>query len=189
MGSIFIISKDEQLKKIIKTILVPTGYRVLGESADGMNSLRVLRNLSLDLIVLDADVPEASSLEVAKIIAEDKIAPILLISSSWSGEFASKARSTWVFAYAVKPVTEANLVPAAESAITAFMHLSRAEKELDELKKALESRKIIEQAKGLLMENLRISEKDAYHKIRRQSMNKGVPLLDIAKAVILLYQD
>ncbi len=189
MGSIFIISGDLQLRKKIRSVLTPTGYKVMGESGDGMTSLRLIRNMPLDLIVLDADIRGANSLEIAKIIAEDKISPILLISSAWSGELVAKASSTWVFAFALKPVSEANLLPAVESAITSFKHLTRVEQKVDELEKALKARKIIEQAKGLLMENLKISENEAYTRIRRQSMNKGVSLLEIANAVILLYKD
>lgn len=188
MDGIFIISNDLQLRKSVKNIVVPNGYRIVGESSDGMNSLRLLRTLSPGLIVLDADLPGANSMEIAKIIAEDRIAPILLISSTWSGEMVSKARSTWIFAFALKPISKVNLLPSVESAITSFNHLSRVEQKVDELEKALEARKIIEQAKGLLMDHLKISESEAYNKMRKQSMNKKVPLLDIANAVILLYK-
>ena len=188
MGSIFIISSDPHLRKNIKNIVAPNGYRVVGESSDGMNSLRLLRTLSPDIILLDADLRGANSLEIAKIIAEDRIAPILLISSTWSGEMVHKARSTWIFAFALKPISTANLLPSVESAITSFTHLLRAEQKVDELEKALEARKIIEQAKGLLMDHMKISESEAYKRLRKQSMNKKVPLLDIANAVILLYK-
>ena len=188
MAGIFIISSDLQLRKRLKTLLAPNGHTLLGESGDGMTSLRLLRNLSPELILLDADLKGGNSLEIATIIAEDRIAPILLISSAWSGELVRRAQSTWIFSFALKPVSEANLLPAVESAITSFTHLSRAEEKVDALEKALKERKVIEQAKGLLMEKLKISEKEAYGRIRKQSMNKGVSVAEIARAIILLYQ-
>ena len=188
LAGIFIISSDPHLRRRVKSLLPPSGHTILGESGDGMQALRQVRGLSPDLILLDADLP-GGSLKIAKIIAEDRIAPILLLSSSWSGELIHQARSTWIFSFALKPVTGVNLLPAVESAITSYTHLSRAEERADTLDRALKERKIIEQAKGLLMERLRISEGEAYARIRRQSMNKGASLAEIARAVILLYRD
>jgi len=148
-----------------------------------------MRNLAPGLILLDGDLRGASSLEIAQIIAEDRMAPILLLSSSWTGELVRRAQSTWIFSFALKPVSEVNLLPAVESALTSFTHLSRAQGRADALEKALKERKTIEQAKGLLMEKLKISEGEAYAKMRRQSMNKGVSLAEIARAVLLLYRN
>ncbi len=189
MKNIFLISSQENLAKTLKTILIPAGYKIAGESPGGINALRLIRALSLDLIILDADLRNISALELAKIISADKIAPLLLLTSSCPAEMISRAENTWIFAFALKPITPANLLPAVQSALTAFSHFSQIEKKVNRLEKTLENRKIIEQAKGLLMENLHVNETDAYNKLRQQSMNKGVPLAKIAKAVILLYKE
>lgn len=189
MKNIFLISSQENLTKTLKSILIPAGYKIVGESPGGISALRIIRALSLDLIILDTDLPDISGLELAKIISADKIAPILLLTSSCPAEMSSRVENTWIFAFTLKPITPANLLPSVQSALTAFSHLSQVEAKLHQLEESLKNRKIVEQAKGLLMNNLHLNEADAYNKLRQQSMNKGVPLVKIAEAVILLYKD
>ncbi len=188
MENIFLVIADIILKKIVKTILTNNGYNVIGESTDGLKALRLMHNLSLDLIILDENTKGISTLELADIITADRIAPILLLASTWSHDLSHNVKDTWILAFTAKPITELNLLPSIESVLTSYSHLTTAEKKVAELKKSLKERKTVEQAKGLLMQNLKLSEAEAYDKLRKQSMNKGIPLIDIARAVVLIYK-
>lgn len=185
---IFIGSKDRALRKRLKTILQQEGHLVMAEAEDGTASLRIIRRLLPDLIILDKDLPGISGIELTKIMEEDKIAPVLLLTSAWDQELFEKAKDSWVFAFLVKPIQEGHLLSTASFVMHTFQKMLKLERQVDELKESIESRKLVERAKGLMMKNLGLSENEAYKRIQQQSMDLCLPMRKIAESVILSYE-
>lgn len=186
-SKIFIGSKDRALRKRLKTILQQQGHLIIGEAEDGTASLRIIRRVLPDLVILDKDLPGISGMELTKIIEEDKIAPVLLLTSSWEQHLFVRAKDSWVFAFLVKPIQEGHLLSTASFVIHAFQKMLTLERQVTELKETIEARKLIDRAKGILMKNMGLSESDAYRRIQQQSMDQCLPMKKIAEAVILTY--
>lgn len=186
-SKILIASQDTALRRKVKNILTKSGYNVVGEAEDGINALRMVRTIGPDLVILDYALQGLAAMELAKIIEEDRVAPIIIISSAWEQTLAEKARQSWIFAFLVRPINEGNLLATAEVAMLNFERMIKLEQEVSKLKDTIESRKIIEKAKGLLMENFSLSEAEAFKKIQHQSMDKCIPMKQVAEAIILTY--
>jgi len=186
-NKIFIGSKDRAMRKRIKTILQQQGHIIIGEAEDGTASLRIIRRVLPDLVILDKDLPGISGMELTKIMEEDKIAPVLLLTPSWEQHLFEKAKDSWVFAFLVKPIQEGHLLSTASFVINAFQKMLALEHQVTELKETIEARKLIDRAKGIIMKNMGLSESEAYRRIQQQSMDQCLPMKKIAEAIILTY--
>ncbi|MEL7564935.1 MAG: ANTAR domain-containing protein [Dehalobacterium sp.] len=186
-SKIFIGSKDRALRKRIKTILQQQGHLIIGEAEDGTASLRIIRRVLPDLVILDKDLPGISGMELTRIIEEDKIAPVLLLTPSWEQHLFEKAKDSWIFAFLVKPIQEGHLLSTASFVMNAFQKMLTLERQVTELKETIEARKLIDRAKGILMKNMGLSESEAYRRIQQQSMDQCIPMKKIAEAIILTY--
>lgn len=186
-AKILLASQDSSLRRKLKNIFTKTGYSVVGEAEDGTTTLRMVRTMTPDLIILDYELQGLNAIELAKIIEEDRLAPVVIVSSSWDRDLAEKARQSWILAFLVRPINEGNLLAAAEGAMINYERMLKLEQEVFELKDTIETRKIIEKAKGLLMDNFGLSEAEAFRKIQHQSMDKCMPMKQVAEAIILTY--
>lgn len=184
---IFIGTGDNNLVKRLKMILQKEGYMITGEAEDGLSCLRTIRRVMPDLVILDKELSGMSGLELAKIIEEDKLAPVILLTPTWDREVFEKAKESWVFAFLVKPVQEGHLLSTASFVIHTFQKMMKLEKEVDKLKDTIETRKVVEKAKGILMKTMKISEDEAYKRIQQQSMDKCIPMKHVAEAIILTH--
>lgn len=182
---IYIASGDNTLRLALKNLLLREGYAVVGEGEDSSSALRGVRTIIPDLVILDMDLPGMGGLGTARILEEDRITPILLLTPHWQRELIEKAKDFWSLSFGVKPVTEAHLLPAVETAINSFQKMRELEKEVLRLKETLATRKVVEKAKGILMQTLGISEAQAFKRIQQQAMNKSMPMKKIAEAIIL----
>jgi len=188
IGSKIVIgTTDRPLRRRLRSIFQRQGYGVIGEAEDGSGTLRIVRRIMPDLVILDKDLPGMVGLEVAKIIEEDKIAPILLLTSTWEKEFFEKAKGSWIFAFLVKPIQEGHLLSTASFVMHTFQKMTALEQQVDKLKGTLEMRKTVERAKGILMERMGLSESEAYRRIQQQSMDKCLPMKQVAEAIIIAY--
>jgi len=185
---IFLASADPASLQTLKQILQREGYAVAGVAQDGSQALRLIHTLQPDLVILDSELAGTGALEVARFINEEQVAPIIMLASSWHRNIINKTRDFPVFAYLVKPVQETTLLPAVEAALANYEKLVRLEKELNKLKETLAARKVIERAKGILMETLGLTEAEAYRRIQKQSMDKCVPMKAIAEAIIVAHE-
>ena len=185
---IFLASADQASLQTLKQILQREGYAVAGVAQDGSQALRLIHTLQPDLVILDSELAGTGALEVARFINEEQVAPIIMLASSWHRNIINKTRDFPVFAYLVKPVQETTLLPAVEAALANYEKLVRLEKELNKLKETLAARKVIERAKGILMETLGLTEAEAYRRIQKQSMDKCVPMKAIAEAIIVAHE-
>ncbi len=184
-----VIADDESLIRMnLKETLVGLGYLVVGEAGDGVTAINLARSLRPDLVIMDIKMPKLDGIQAAEVLTQERIAPVLLLTAYNDRELVHRARDAGVIAYLVKPFREADLLPAIEIAIARFKELRSLDKQLGDLQEAMETRKIVERAKGLLMETQGLSEAEAFRRIQQLSMNTRKPMKEIAQALLLANQ-
>ncbi len=186
MQSLKIVIADNEsiIRMDLRELLEENGHQVVGEAADGIKAVELARKYRPDLVIMDIKMPEMDGITAAKLISSEKIAPVLLLTAFSQKEIVEKAKDSGVLAYLVKPVKEANLFPAIEIAISRFQEFVELEKELDGLKNSLETRKILDRAKGILMDAHGLTENEAYRRIQQYSMAKRKSIREIAEAIV-----
>jgi response regulator NasT len=184
-----VIAEDEAIVRMdLREMLTNLGYLVVGEAADGRSAVNIAREVKPDLVISDIKMPDMDGIEAAKILTEERIAPVVLLTAFSQRDLVEQARDAGVVAYIVKPFREADLGPAIEIALARFAELRELEKEMNDLKDILETRKLVDRAKGLLMDKQGLSEAEAFRKIQKMSMNTRRPMKEIAEAIILANQ-
>ena len=186
---IVIADADRIFLKKLKEKLLHVGYLVVGEVYDAKSALQVIFQTEPDLIIMDANIPGCEGLEIARIIEEHRVAPVLILTAYSQRELIEEAKHSWVFGYLLKPINQENLFPAIEIAIANFKRFLKLESENKELKKLLEERKLVDKAKGLLMDKKGLTEKEAHKYIQRVSMDKGIAVSRVARKIISLLQE
>lgn len=186
MQSLRIVIADNEsiIRMDLKELLEEAGHTVVGEAADGVKAIELARKHRPDLVIMDIKMPEMDGITAAKIISNEKIAPVLLLTAFSQKEIVDKAKDSGVLAYLVKPVKEANLFPAIEIALSRFQEFAELERELEEVKNSLETRKILDRAKGILMDAYNLSESEAYRRIQQYSMSKRKSIREVAEAIV-----
>lgn len=180
-----IIADDEALIRLdIKEMLLDAGNKVVGEANNGESAVAMVRKLQPDLVIMDVKMPQMDGLTAAKIITEEGLAPVLLLTAYSQKDIVAQAKSSGVLAYLVKPIREEQLFPAIEIAISRFAEIKALEAELGLLKESLETRKLLDRAKGILMSVHGFSEQEAYRKLQQYSMNRRISIKELAEAVI-----
>jgi len=169
-------------RKKISAVLAAAGYLVIGETDNGPGALRLIQSLVPEVAVIDIDSPQG--LSAAKLLEEDGQIGLVLVATHPRRDHNSDVISGQI----LKPIQDASLLTAVEFASAGQLRLRKMADELARLKEKLESRKIVEKAKGILMETLGINEAEAYRRIQQQSMNKRVSLRKIAEAVITAHE-
>jgi len=181
-----LIADDESIIRLdLKKTLENMGHRVVAEAADGRTAVELARKGELDLAILDIKMPEMDGLDAAKIITEEKICPVLLLTAYSQQDLIDRAKQAGVFGYLVKPFKEADLLPAIEIAISRYKELEALEEEVSSLQDKLETRKLVDRAKGILMDKRGMSEQEAFRWIQLQSMNARKSMREVAEAIIL----
>jgi two-component system, response regulator PdtaR len=184
-----IIADDEALIRMdLREMLTNLGYLVVGEVADGRSAVNQARELRPDVVVMDIKMPDMDGIEAAQVLTEEHIAPTVLLSAYGQRELVERAREAGVVAYLVKPYREEELAPAIEVALARFREFQTLQKQVDDLQAALETRKLVDRAKGILMDKQGLSEAEAFRKIQKMSMDNRKPMKDVAEAIILAHQ-
>lgn len=181
---IVVADNESIIRMDLREILEEAGHNVVGEAGDGLKAVELARKLKPDLIIMDIKMPEMDGIAAAKIISNEKIAPVLLLTAFSQKEIVDKAKDSGVLAYLVKPVKEVNLFPAMEIALSRFREFLEIEQELENVKNSLETRKILDRAKGILMDAYNLTESEAYRRIQQYSMSKRKSIRDVAEAII-----
>ncbi len=186
MDSLRILIADNEsiIRMDLKELLEEAGHEVIGEAADGLKAVELTRKLKPDLVIMDIKMPEMDGIAAAKMISNEKLAPVLLLTAYSQKEIVEKAKDSGVLAYLVKPVKESNLFPAMEIALSRFKEYMEIEQELLDLRNSLETRKILDRAKGLLMDAYNLSEQEAFRRIQQYSMAKRKSIREVAEAII-----
>lgn len=181
-----LIADDESIIRLdLKNILLGMGHNVVAEASDGRAAVELARSTELDLAVLDIKMPEMDGLDAAKIITDEQICPVLLLTAYSQRDLIDRAKEAGVFGYLVKPFKETDLLPAIEIAISRYREMEALSKEVGSLQEKMEARKIIDRAKGVLMDKRGMKEQDAFRWIQMQAMSSRKSMKEIAEAVIL----
>ena len=180
-----LIAEDEALIRLdLVELLTEEGFEVVGQAADGEEAVKLARELEPDLIIMDVKMPGMDGITAAEIIGEERIAPILMLTAFSQSELVERARDAGVMGYLVKPFGASEVVPAIEVAIGRFAELRAIEEELANLEDRFESRKIIDQAKGMLQEGLGLTEPEAFRWIQKTAMDLRKSMREVAEGVI-----
>lgn len=184
-----VIADDESIIRMdLREMLVGLGYQVVGEAADGRTTLELARTLRPDLVIMDIKMPEMDGIAAAEALTAERLAPVLLLTAFSENDLIARATQAGVSYYLVKPFREAELLPAIEIALSRYREFVDLQREVTDLKDALETRKIVERAKGVLMETQEISEAEAFHRIRKASMDSRKSMRQVAEAILLTHE-
>jgi len=184
---LIVADADKTLHQQLTDILQRSGYLVIAEPNDARSALQAALKREPDVVIIDDNLP-GGSLTLAREINDHRLAPVLIVTSYSDRDMSEIARTTGVYGMIVKPLQEEGVLPAIETALSFFSRIAAMESEIKNLKKDLENRKIVERAKGLLMEAHGMSEKEAFRYLQRRSMDKCVPVTKIAKNIIIALQ-
>jgi len=185
-----IVADDESIIRMdLREMLTNLGYLVVGEAGDGRSAVNLARELRPDVVIMDIKMPGGiDGIDAAKILTEERIAPVVLLTAYSQRELVERAKEAGVVGYIVKPFRESDLVPAIEVALARFAEFRALEKEVGDLKEALETRKLVDRAKGILMDTQGLTEAEAFRRIQKMSMNTRKPMKEVAEAIILAHQ-
>ncbi|NLG50614.1 MAG: response regulator [Chloroflexi bacterium] len=184
-----IIADDESVICMdLKEMLNNLGYLVVGETGDGRSAVNLARELRPDVVLMDVKMPDMDGIEAAKILTEEHIAPVVLLTAFSQRDLVERAKQAGVVGYLVKPIQEADLAPAIEIALARFGEFRELEKEVDNLQDQLETRKLVDRAKGILMDSQGLTEAAAFRRIQKMSMNTRKSMKEIAQAIILTHE-
>ena len=184
-----IIADDESIIRMdLREMLTNLGYLVVGEVGDGQSAVNLARELKPDIVIMDIKMPDMDGIEAATILTQEKIAPVLLLTAFSQKELVDRATEAGVAGYIVKPFRESDLGPSIEVALARFVEFRTLEEEVGDLQEALETRKVVDRAKGILMDTQSLKEAEAFRKIQKMSMNTRRPMKEVAEAIILAHQ-
>ncbi|MHB1415721.1 MAG: ANTAR domain-containing response regulator [Chloroflexota bacterium] len=184
-----VVADDESIIRMdLREMLESLGYLVVGEAGDGISAVNLARELKPDLVIMDVKMPDLDGISAAKILTEERIAPVLLLTAFSQQELVEGAKEAGVVGYVVKPFRESELMPAIEVAIARFKEFRSLEREASDLRDAIETRKLVERAKGVLMDSQGLKEADAFRKIQKLSMNSRKSMRQIAEAILLAHE-
>ncbi|TLP77441.1 ANTAR domain-containing response regulator [Nesterenkonia sphaerica] len=180
-----LVAEDETLIRLdIVEILTGAGYHVVGEAENGEKAVDLAREHTPDLVVMDVKMPVMDGLTAAKIIAEEKIAPVVMLTAFSQRDLVESAREAGAMAYVVKPFSESDLIPAIEVAAARFDELRALESEVSSLAEKFETRKLVDRAKSLLISKMSLSEADAFRWIQKTSMDRRLTMREVAETVV-----
>jgi two-component system, response regulator PdtaR len=180
-----LVAEDETLIRLdIVEILTGAGYQVVGEAENGEKAVELARQHSPDLVVMDVKMPVMDGITAAKIIADEKIAPVVMLTAFSQRDLVESAREAGAMAYVVKPFGENDLIPAIEVAAARFDELRALESEVSTLAEKFEARKLVERAKSLLISKMSLSEAEAFRWIQKTSMDRRLSMREVAETVV-----
>ncbi|MBB1253349.1 ANTAR domain-containing response regulator [Streptomyces alkaliterrae] len=180
-----VIAEDEALIRLdLKEMLEEEGYSVVGEAGDGQTAIDLAREHRPDLVILDVKMPVLDGISAAEKIAEERIAPVLMLTAFSQRELVERARDAGAMAYLVKPFSKSDVVPAIEMAVSRFTELRELEREVSDLAQRLETRKLVDRAKSVLQTQYGLSEPAAFRWIQKTSMDRRLSMRQVAEAVI-----
>lgn len=180
-----LIADDEPIARLdLREMLVALGHVVAGEAADGDSALRLARQLRPDIAILDIRMPGMDGLDVAHTLAEERIAPTLILSAYTDQEYLDRSKESGCLYYLVKPFRQSDLGPAITMTMSLSDRLTGLQTELRSLQDALLTRKAVDRAKGILMDRYDMAESEAFHHIQRESMKSRFSMRKMAESII-----
>ena len=180
-----VVAEDEALIRMdLAEMLGEAGYDVVGQAGDGEQAVALTRELRPDLVLMDVKMPVLDGISAADIIGAESLAPVVMLTAFSQRELVERATEAGVMAYVVKPFTVADLTPAIDVARSRWLQLRTLESEIADLADRLETRKLVDRAKGLLMSQLGVSEPDAFRWVQKTAMDRRLSMREVAELVI-----
>jgi len=184
-----IIADDESVMRAdLREMLTALGYLVVAEVGDGTSAVNAARELRPDIVIMDIKMPNMDGIEAARILTQEKVAPVLLLTAYSQRDLVDRAKEAGVVGYLIKPFREQEIGPAIDIALARFQEFRELEQQVGDLKETLETRKLVDRAKGILMDTQHLTEAEAFRKIQKMSMNTRKPMREIAEAIILAHE-
>ena len=181
-----LIADDESVIRMdLREMLTEAGYEVAAEAGSGDEALAAARAHRPDIAVVDIKMPGMDGIDAARAMIEEGICPVVLLTAYGQPELLARAKEAGVFGYVTKPFEERDLLPAIEIARSRYDEVTGLKQQVGDLQQAIETRKLVERAKGILMETQGLTEKQAFRRIQQESMNRRKSMREIAEAVIL----
>ena len=180
-----VIAEDEAIIRLdLKEILEAEGYAVIGETSRGDEAIDLVRMLEPDLVVLDIKMPGMNGIDVAKVISDEGLAAVILLTAFSQQDLIQEASNAGVLAYLVKPFQRSDLVPSIELALGRFKEISDLKQETLMLQESLQTRKLVDRAKGLLIDNYGLKESDAYRYLQKKAMEDRTTMKAVAEDIL-----
>ena len=181
---ILLVDNDAIERIDVKERLTKQGYLVVGEAGDGRTALNLARQIRPDLVLMDIHLIDGDSIAIAEILMQEKVAPVVMLTELADPPLVERANVAGVVNYLIKPLRESEIIPAIEVTLARYQALRTLEEQVASLTEQLETRKIIERAKGLLIER-GLTEQEAFRKIRKVSMDSRKSMREVAEAILL----
>jgi two-component system, response regulator PdtaR len=179
-----LIAEDEAIIRMdLREMLEEEGFEVVAEASDGREAVDLTREHKPDLAILDIKMPGMSGIRAAEVITRERISAVLILTAFSQRDLAADAAQAGAMAYLVKPFQQGDLVPAIEIALERYRDIASLRQDVSDLSERLEARKVVEKAKGLLMEQ-GMTESDSYQLMQRAAMDRGLRLTEVARLVI-----
>lgn len=180
-----LIAEDEAIIRLdLREMLEEEGYEVVGEAGDGSTAVKLAEELTPDLVILDIVMPGMDGLGAAKVITEKQLSAVLILTAFSQRDLVDRAARSGAMAYLVKPFNTEDLVPAIEVALARFQESQALAAESKDLSERLETRKLVERAKGILMKKEGLSEGEAFKTIQKAAMTRRVTMKEVAERLI-----
>lgn len=180
-----VVAEDETIIRLdIVETLTSAGYRVIGEADNGQRAVELVTQLKPDVVLMDISMPVMDGLSATELISEKHLAPVVILTAFSQRDLIARATEAGAMSYIVKPFNESDLVPAIELASARFEQLQMLMTEVGDLNERFETRKLVDRAKTVLMENLSITEPEAFRWIQKTSMDRRLTMKDVAQAVV-----
>ena len=180
-----VVAEDEALIRMdIVEVLTEAGFDVVGQASDGEAAVELVRELLPDLVVMDITMPKLDGLSAAEMIGKERLAPVVMLTAFAQPEFVARASEAGAIAYVVKPFTPERLLPQIEVALARYQEILAVEAQYADALERLETRKLLDRAKGLLLDTMKLSEPEAFRWIQKASMDRRLTMGEVAQAVI-----
>jgi AmiR/NasT family two-component response regulator len=188
-GTRILVAEDEPIARMdLREMLENLGYSVVGEAGDGVAVVNLARALKPDLVLMDIKMPEQDGIMAAQTLSQERVVPVLLLTAYSDREFVDRAVDAGVMGYLVKPFAEQQLKPAIEIALERWREVRQIQHDLAQTQEILETRKLVERAKGVLMDSQNLKEAEAFRRIQRLSMNSRKSMREVAEAILLAHE-
>jgi len=185
---VLIVDDEPVIRMDLRAMLESMGHTVVGEADNGETALQLARTLKPDLAIVDIMMPGINGIELAQQLSQERLAPVLILTAYSEPAMIEGADRAGAIAYLVKPFREADLAPAIQIAVSRFRELRAIEQQLVNLQQEMQARRKIGRAKRLLMQQLGLSEQEAFRRLQAAAENAGKSLAEVAEAVLLAHQ-
>ncbi|MDI6712174.1 MAG: response regulator [Anaerosomatales bacterium] len=180
-----LIAEDEAIIRMdLREMLEEEGHEVVGEARDGAEAIRLARELRPDVVFMDIKMPGTDGLEAARALCDERVAPVVMVTAFSQASYVEEACAAGAMGYLVKPFAKHDVLPAMQIAVARFAEARALEEEAADLEERLETRKLLDRAKGVLMAR-GLSEPEAFRRLQKLAMDRRLPLKEVAQAVLL----